>query len=239
LEDIQNLQAWNRCLEAGVFQSIGAVHGGRSSTHQEKACRYNGLTLLSAMSMTPPMRCALCLVALLVSAVFLSGCQTAISLADQTASAVKPYIKPLVTPYKIDVVQGNVVTREQLATLQVGMSRAQVSGALGTSLLVNVFHADRWDYVFSFKRKGGAMESRRVTLWFEADKVARIEADELPSEAEFVAGLKGVREPGPLPVLEATPEQLQRFPAPARASAASAPRFIPSSYPPLEAPSPQ
>jgi outer membrane protein assembly factor BamE len=119
------------------------------------------------------------------------------------------------------------------------MPRAQVSAALGTSLLVNVFHADRWDYVFSFKRKGGATESRRVTLWFEAEKLARIEADELPSEAEFVAGLKGVREPGPLPVLEATPAQLQRFPAPARMSAASAPRFIPSSYPPLEAPSSQ
>ena len=189
------------------------------------------------MFMTPPMRCALCLLALLASAISLSGCQTAISLADQTASAVEPYIKPLVTPYKIDVVQGNVVTREQLAALQVGMSRAQVSGALGTSLLVNVFHADRWDYVFSFKRNGGAMESRRVTLWFEAEKLARIEADELPSEAEFVAGLKGARAPGPMPVLEATPEQLQRFPAPARASAASAPRFIPSSYPPLEAPS--
>ena len=188
--------------------------------------------------MFPPMRCTVCLAALLASAVSLSGCQTAISLADQTASAVQPYIGPLVTPYKIDVVQGNVVTREQLAALQLGMSRAQVSGALGTSLLVNVFHADRWDYVFSFKRKG-AMESRRVTLWFEAEKLARIEADELPSEAEFVAGLKGVRSPGPLPVLEATPEQLQRFPAPARASAASAPRFVPSSYPPLEAPSSQ
>ena len=187
--------------------------------------------------MPPPKRCALCLAALLASAFLLSACQTAISLADQTASAVKPYITPLVTPYKIDVVQGNVVTREQLATLQTGMSRPQVSGVVGTSLLVSVFHADRWDYVFSFKRKGGAMESRRVTLWFEADKLARIEADELPSEAEFVAGLKGVREPGPLPVLEATPEQLQRFPLPARTSAASAPRFVPSSYPPLEAPS--
>jgi len=189
--------------------------------------------------MYPPMRCAVSLAALLVGAVPLSGCQSAISLADQTASVVKPYIKPLVTPYKIDVVQGNVVTREQLAALQLGMSRAQASGVLGTSLLVSVFHADRWDYVFSFKRKGGAIESRRVTLWFEADKLARIEADELPSEAEFVAGLKGVRETGPLPVLEATPEQLQRFPVPARATAASAPRFVPSSYPPLEAPSSQ
>jgi outer membrane protein assembly factor BamE (lipoprotein component of BamABCDE complex) len=121
----------------------------------------------------------------LASAFMLSGCQTASKLADQTAAAVSPYVTPLVTPYKIDVVQGNVLTREQLAALQLGMPRAQVPGVVGTSLLASVFHANRWDYVFSFKRKGGALESRRVTLWFEADKLARIEADELPSEAEF------------------------------------------------------
>jgi outer membrane protein assembly factor BamE len=184
-----------------------------------------------------PKPCDVCLAAVLVSAFMLSGCQTASKLADQTAAAVSPYVTPLVTPYKIDVVQGNVVTREQLAALQVGMPRAQVPGVVGTSLLASVFHANRWDYVFSFKRKGGALESRRVTLWFEGEKLARIEADELPSEAEFVAGLRGTRPPGPLPVLEASPEQLERFPAPAPASAASATRYTPSSYPPLEAPS--
>ena len=117
-------------------------------------------------------------------------------MVDRTSATVTPLIAPYVTPYKIDVVQGNVVTREQLAALKIGMPRAQVPGVVGTSLLVSVFHANRWDYVFSFKRKGGDMESRRVTLWFEADKLARIEADELPSEAEFVASLKGVQAPG-------------------------------------------
>ena len=67
--------------------------------------------------------------------------------------------------------------------------------------------------------------------------LARIEADELPSEAEFVASLRGVRQPGPLPVLEASPEQLERFPAPAPAKAAAASGYVPSSYPPLESPS--
>ncbi len=189
--------------------------------------------------MTLPKPCDVCLAAVLASASILSGCQTAVQLADQTAAAVSPYVTPLVTPYKIDVVQGNVVTREQLAALQIGMPRAQIPGIVGTSLLVSVFHANRWDYVFSFKRKGGPLESRRVTLWFEADKLARIEADDLPSEAEFVAGLRGLREPGPLPVLEATAEQLGRFPAPASPGAAAAPdapQFVPSSYPPLEPP---
>ena len=184
-----------------------------------------------------PKPCDVCLAAVLASVSVLSGCQSAAQLADQTAAAVGPYVKPLVTPYKIDVVQGNVVTREQVAALQIGMPRAQVPAVVGTSLLVSVFHANRWDYVFSFKRKGGPLESRRVTLWFEADKLARIEADELPSEAEFVAGLQGLRQAGPLPVLQATPEQLARFPAPAAArteAVTNAPKQVPGSYPPLE-----
>lgn len=183
-----------------------------------------------------PKPCDVCRAAVLASALVLSACQTAGQLADQTAAAVSPYVKPLVTPYKIDVVQGNVVTREQLAALQIGMPRAQIPSIVGTSLLVSVFHANRWDYVFSFKRKGGAMESRRVTLWFEADKLARIEADELPSEAEFVASLRGMGQPAALPVLEATPEQLARFPTPAPAKPAVTSSYVPSSYPPLEPP---
>jgi outer membrane protein assembly factor BamE len=214
---------------------VVVCEGGR-----EEGSRYNASSLLSAKFMNPPVRCALWLAALLATAFLLSACETASRMVDRTSATVTPLIAPYVTPYKIDVVQGNVVTREQLAALKIGMPRAQVPGVVGTSLLVSVFHANRWDYVFSFKRKGGDMESRRVTLWFEADKLARIEADELPSEAEFVASLKGVQAPGPLPTLQASPEQLQRFPAPAApaaSAAANAAPAIPGNYPPLESPS--
>src|SRR3990167_7709544 len=60
-----------------------------------------------------------------------------------------PGITSLVTPYKIDIVQGNVVTREQAQALKVGMSRAQVRDVLGSPLLASVFHSDRWEYVFN------------------------------------------------------------------------------------------
>jgi outer membrane protein assembly factor BamE len=86
----------------------------------------------------------------------------------------------VVSPYRIDMVQGNVVTREQLAVLKPGMTRAQVRDVLGTSLLASVFHADRWDYVFTLKRQGAEPQSRKVTVFFKGDLLERIEADELP-----------------------------------------------------------
>ena len=60
----------------------------------------------------------------------------------------------VLTPYQSDVLQGNVVTREQVQALQIGMPREQVRSILGTPLLTSAFHADRWDYVFGFRRQG-------------------------------------------------------------------------------------
>jgi outer membrane protein assembly factor BamE len=73
-------------------------------------------------------------------------------------------IAGLVTPYKIDVVQGNFVSKEQAAALTPGMTRGQVRGILGSPLLTSIFHADRWDYVFTFKRQGVEPQARRVTV---------------------------------------------------------------------------
>jgi outer membrane protein assembly factor BamE len=145
-----------------------------------------------------------------------------------------------VAPYKIDVVQGNVVTREQLAILQTGMPRMQVRDVLGTSLLASVFHADRWDYVFTLKRQGGEPQSRRVTVFFKNDLLERIEADELPSESEFVSTLKSPVQPsGTPPALEASAESLKKYPVPAKPAPAPVPAgTAPASYPPLE-PAPQ
>lgn len=145
----------------------------------------------------------------------------------------------LVTPYKIDIVQGNVVTREQAQALQPGMSRAQVRDILGTPLLTSVFHGDRWDYVFSFRRQGQPTQQRKLTVFFKADVLDRFEADELPSESEFVASLDVRQKTDKQPVLEATEEQLKAFEAknaqPATATPAP-PLTPPTSYPPLETP---
>src|SRR5678815_1208073 len=59
-----------------------------------------------------------------------------------------------ITPYRLEIVQGNVVTQEQAAQIKPGMNRAQVRDILGSPLLTDPFHADRWDYVFSIRRRG-------------------------------------------------------------------------------------
>ena len=140
----------------------------------------------------------------------------------------------VVTPYKMDIVQGNFVSREQAAAIKEGMSRVQVRDILGTPLLVSVFHADRWDYVFTFKRQGVAPQARRVTVFFQGDRLTRIEADALPSEAEFVASLDSGRKSGAVPVLEMTPESLQASAVAPQAAASSVLLPVPASYPPLE-----
>ena len=151
-----------------------------------------------------------------------------------------PGITSLVTPYKIDILQGNVVTREQAAVLQPGMTREQVRDILGSPLLASVFHADRWDYVFTFRRQGQAPQQRRLTVFFKAGVLERFEADELPSEAEFVASLDAGRKFGKVPPLQATEAQLKAFDERNKTTAPvepAAPSAAPAtSYPPLETP---
>lgn len=149
------------------------------------------------------------------------------------------------TPYKVEVVQGNFVSREQVQALQRGMSRQQVREILGTPLVTSVFHADRWEYVFTIKRKGVSEQTRKLTVFFQGDLLERVEGDEMPSEAEFVATLGKSQGKLKIPQLEATEEQLARHPghqeqqAARRASAAAetgSAKVAPGSrsYPPLE-----
>ncbi|GAB2740509.1 hypothetical protein GCM10027019_20280 [Melaminivora jejuensis] len=145
-----------------------------------------------------------------------------------------------VTPYKVEVVQGNFISREQVAALQPGMGRQQVRDILGTPLMASVFHADRWEYVFSLKRPGLEAQSRRLTVFFKDNVLERTEGDEMPSEAEFVASLSSKVGQPKVPQLEATEAQLARFPArpaPAAPLDAQPPAAAPAThYPPLETP---
>ncbi|WP_367171573.1 outer membrane protein assembly factor BamE [Hydrogenophaga sp.] len=145
----------------------------------------------------------------------------------------------LISPYRIDILQGNVVTREQAKALQPGQTREQVRGLLGSPLLTSVFHADRWDYVFTFRRQGQAPQQRRLTVFFKGDVLERHEADELPSESEFVSSLDSRRKADKVPALEATEAQLKAFEsrnAAPGAAPAPPPATPATSYPPLEAP---
>lgn len=79
------------------------------------------------------------------------------------------------SPYKMDIQQGNYITTAAVDKLQPGMTRAQVEFIMGTPLIADVFHADRWDYIYSFQHDGNLVGMRRVTVYFDHDKLSRIE----------------------------------------------------------------
>ena len=134
--------------------------------------------------------------------------------------------------------QGNFVSREQVQALQPGMSRQQVREILGTPLVTSVFHADRWDYVFTIQRQGVEAQNRKLNVFFEGERFVRAEGDEMPSESEFVATLGKPTSKLKVPNLQASEEQLAKFPAakPKAADAVARDTAQPQrSYPPLEA----
>jgi outer membrane protein assembly factor BamE len=88
--------------------------------------------------------------------------------------------------YRIPLQQGNVVEQSQLDALQPGMDKRQVRNLLGTPMLVDPFHQNRWDYVYSFRPIRGDTEQRRLTLHFENDVLSRIEGDARAKAAEGV-----------------------------------------------------
>lgn len=83
------------------------------------------------------------------------------------------------SPYRIDVQQGNALEQESVEKLKLGLTRSQVRFLLGTPLLVDPFHGNRWDYVYNFRKAGKLTEERRLALFFEGDVLARIEAEGL------------------------------------------------------------
>lgn len=85
----------------------------------------------------------------------------------------------IVSEYRIDVQQGNVLTQDMVAQLRPGLTRDQVRFLLGTPMLVDMFHADRWDYVYRLQKGStNAVETRRFTVLFDADgKLYRVAGD--------------------------------------------------------------
>lgn len=176
-----------------------------------------------------PVRC-LRLSLLLAVGVSVVACGSFDSASVQAANVL--------TSYKADIVQGNFVSAEQVAAIKPGMSRLQVRDILGTPLLTSVFHAERWDYVFTFRRQGVTPQSRRLTVFFKGDSLERIEADAMPTEAEFVASLDSGRPSGKVPLLALPPEALGQRPASTKPAEAKTLPPLPASYPPLESANP-
>jgi len=144
----------------------------------------------------------------------------------------------LVTPYRVEVVQGNVVTKEQVERVKVGMSRAQVRDILGSPLLADVFHADRWDYIFTIRRQGAPSQRHSIVALFDGERLTSLDTGgELPGEEAFVASIDTVRPPSKAPALVLSDEQVQALKVPAKPVTAvdQVPAPAPTrTYPPLE-----
>lgn len=82
---------------------------------------------------------------------------------------------PLLSPYKMDIRQGNYVTPEMREKLRVGMTKAQVRYVLGTPMINDVFHGNRWDYVYRLERRGKVIEQQQLALYFAGDHLERAE----------------------------------------------------------------
>lgn len=92
-------------------------------------------------------------------------------------------VPQLITPYRMDIQQGNYLSQEMVSQLRPGMTREQVRFVLGTPLLTDIFHADRWDYVYYRDVLGGVREQRKLAVIFQDGKLARVEGDVVPAPA--------------------------------------------------------
>ena len=92
-----------------------------------------------------------------------------------------------IKPFRIDIQQGNFLSAEMVAQLKEGMTREQVRFVLGTPLVTDVFHADRWDYVFYRELGDGRKERRHLTVFFEENKLKRFTGENLPVAPQAAA----------------------------------------------------
>jgi outer membrane protein assembly factor BamE len=161
----------------------------------------------------------------LAASTLLSGCES----LQRTDSFLG-----IITPYRIDIVQGNAITKEQAALIKPGLSKLQVRDILGTPLVADPFHASRWDYIFTLRRPGAELQRRSVVVLFDGDVVKALEAPELPSEREFVASMSRFKDPRAAK-LDLTEEERKALPLPVRREPPPAEPVGPvREYPPLE-----
>lgn len=167
--------------------------------------------------------------ALLPVVLLLGACSSWVGHSDRFA-----YVVPL---YRVEIVQGNVVTKEIAERVKPGMSRDQVRDLLGSPMLADAFHADRWDYVFTIRRQGAAPQARKVVARFEGERLKALEVPaDLPTEEEFVASINTFKPKSTAPRLELSEAERAALPRPARQAAAvvDQPQGAVRSYPPLE-----
>ncbi len=111
--------------------------------------------------------------------VLLQGCATnrLPTTADLPSMGSLPSVGSLPFVHKIDVQQGNVITQDMIAQLQLGMDKKKVNFVMGSPIIMDTFHSNRWDYLYTLSERGSPPKRRRITLFFENDVLVRVEGD--------------------------------------------------------------
>lgn len=86
--------------------------------------------------------------------------------------------------YRIDVEQGNIVTPEMIEQLKPGMTRRQVRFIMGTPLVEDTFHPDRWDYCYTLRNGNVSLKDDRLSVFFEGDSLITVTGSEVPDWAQ-------------------------------------------------------
>ncbi len=110
------------------------------------------------------------------ASLLVSGCSTIEDMSNSIPNALDTL--PLI--HRPDIQQGNVITQAQISKLKPGMSKSQAQYVMGTPMLVDVFHQDRWDFLYSMKAGNKDRTQESVTLIFEDDSLIKIEGDYRP-----------------------------------------------------------
>lgn len=87
-------------------------------------------------------------------------------------------------PHRIEIQQGNILTTDDLVRVENGMTKIEVINIIGKPITTSVFDDERWDYIYSLNRSGGKPDSKRFTVFFQNDKVYRVEDDGYKVSAE-------------------------------------------------------
>jgi outer membrane protein assembly factor BamE len=89
--------------------------------------------------------------------------------------------------YKISIPQGNIITQDMVDQLRPGMTKRQVIFVMGTPLVRDPYHQDRWDYVYNFQPGGGERGQERLSVVFEDDQLVSLSGDFEPTPPETAA----------------------------------------------------
>ncbi len=197
LQDVENLQPWHCHLEPGLFDLLLVLHDlylirrtaepavCTQGNDAVRSCAVLSAFLSSHLYNRLMRRLVILGLTLLLSlALLTAGCARGNRADNPHRSSV---LSNLPFVYKMTVQQGNIITEGMINQVELGMSPAQVRFLLGTPLLTDMFHTNRWDYVYTIRRGHEPMEIKRLTLWFEEDQLVSIEGFAQPDPGQALA----------------------------------------------------